>query len=399
MYGYYKRSLLRMCRLLHELRLDPLGEKHKCLLLQEQILATLMRIEKNIRRHRTELKEIRRYLSLGRELSLDRAEANRAKRAIAWHNARIKDYQLLLITFRSIGDGLAFTYFDKWDIKPLALKEPSGFISEKSGLKFELKILRLAFSLGNIALLNDLTNCLRHGDLMILSKGRWMFVEAKSGRRKDARAKRQGSELNDIVGYLASGKSEKFHAAGGLEGEFTRLSIHGPELNRRDELNSLITSAAHSPDSYSMVEVEPGLHYLASYTSHPKVLSSLGGKPPGSLIFSLINELKYDGTGYYPFVLSIYDPKDWYDFYSGRLMLVVGVETKAIEDKLSRHGISVNIREDWGNYPITLTRKGPGEQSSESLVGGHFFGRLFYEFLSLDWMLEELVYLHHHESS
>jgi len=389
---------LRMCSLLHEVRLDPVGEKQKCLVLQEQLLATLMRIEKNVRRHRSELEEIRRYLSMGREVSIDKPEANRAKRAIALHRTRIKEYQLLLVTFRGIGDGLAFTYLDKWDIKQLALKERSGFISGKSGLKFELKILRLAFSLGNVALLNDLTNCLRHGDITILSKGRRLFVEAKSGRRQDTRAKRQESKLKDIVHYLTSGKSDKFHAVGGHEGEFTRLPIHGPELNRRDELNSVIASASHSPDSCSMVEVEPGLHYLASYTAHPKALSTLGSKPPGSLIISLINELKYDGMGYYPFALSIYEPRDWYDFYSGKLMLVVVVETKAIEDKLSRHGISVDIREDWGNYPITLTSKGSGRESSKSLVGGHFFGRLFYEFLSLDWMLEELVYLRHHES-
>lgn len=386
-----------MCSLLHELQLDPMGEKHKCLLLQAQILATLMRIEKNVRRHRSELKEIRRYLSMGREVSIDKTEAKRAKDTIAWHSSRIKEYQLFLITFRSIVDGLAFTYLDKWDIKQLAFKERSGFISDKSGLKFELKILRLAFSLGNVALLNDLTNCLRHGDVTILSNGRHLFVEAKSGRRKDTRAQSQESKLKDIMLYLRSGKSDKFHAVGGHEAEFIRLPIHGPELNHRDELNSIIASARRSPDSYSLVEVEPGLHYLATYIADPKALSTLSGRPPGSLIISSINELKYNGMGYYPFTLSIYDPRDWYDFCSGKLMLVVAVETKAIEDKLSNHGISANITGDWGSYPVTLTSKGSGEEPSESLVGGHFFGRLFYEFLSLDWMLEELVYLRDHE--
>ena len=101
-----------MCNLLREVQLDPMSEKHKCLLLQEQVLATLMRIENNIRRHRSELKEIRGYLSKGRELSIDKFEARRAKEAIEWHSIRIKEYQLLLITFRSIVDGLAFTYLD-----------------------------------------------------------------------------------------------------------------------------------------------------------------------------------------------------------------------------------------------------------------------------------------------
>jgi len=388
---------LKMCSLLRELQLDPMGEKHKCLLLQEQVLTTLTRIENNIHRHRIELKEIRRFLSKRRERSIDKTESRHAKDAIVWHTKRIKEYQLLLITFRSIIDGLAFTYIDKWDIKQLAFKECSGFISEKSGLKFELKILHLAFSLGNIALLNDLTNCLRHGDVTILSKGKHLFVEAKSGRRKDARAHRQESKLNDIVAYLRSGKSDKFDAVGGLEGEFIRLPIHSPELNHRDELNSLIASARCSPDHYSSVEVEPGLHYLATYIADPKALSTLSNKPLGSLIISSINELKYNGMGYYPFSLSIYDPADWYDFCLGKLMLVIAVETKTIKDKLSSHGISVNITGDWGTYPITLISKGIDEEPSKSLVGGHFFGRLFYEFLSLDWMLEEWVFRRNHE--
>lgn len=397
MYAYYKRSLLSMCSLLREVQLDPMGEKHKCLLMQEKVLATLVRIENNIRRHRSELEEIRRYLSKGREISIDKTEARQAKEAIEWHSSRIKEYQLLLITFRSISDGLAFTYLDKWDVKQFAFKECSGFISEKSGLKFELKIFRLAFSLDNVALLNDLTNCLRHGDVTILSKGRRLFVEAKSGRRKDARANRQESKLKDIVLYLNSGKSDKFHAVGGQEGEFIRMPIHGPELNHMDDLNAVIASARRSPEQYSLVEVERGLHYLATYVADPKALRTLSGRPPGSLIISSINQLKYNGTGYYPFSLSICDPRDWYDFCSGKLMLVVAVETKAIEDKLSSHGISVNITGDWGSYPVTLTSKGSGEEPAESLVGGHFFGRLFYEFLSLDWMLEELVYRRDHQ--
>ncbi|MFA5308424.1 MAG: hypothetical protein WC370_02930 [Dehalococcoidales bacterium] len=374
-----------------------MGEKRNCLLLQEQVLATLMRIENNIRRHRIELKEIRRYLSKGREISIDKFEVRRAKESIEWHSSRIKEYQLLLITFRSIVDGLAFTYLDKWDIKQFALKECSGFISEKSGLKFELKILHLAFSLNNVALLNDLTNCLRHGDITILAKGRRLFVEAKSGRRKDARAQRQESKLKDIMLYLSSGKSNKFHAIGDQEGEFIRVPIHGPEINHMDDLNLMLVSARSSPDQYSMVEVEPGLHYLATYAAKPRALSTLSDRPPGSLIISFVNELKYNGMGYYPFSLSIYDPKDWYDFYSGKLMLVIAVETKVIEDKLSSHGISVNITGDWGTYPITLINNDKNEDPTKSLVGGHFFGRLFYEFLSLDWMLEEWVYRRDHE--
>jgi hypothetical protein len=383
--------------MLHELQKEPSANKHNCLLVQEKVLVTLMRIEKRIRRHRGALKELRRYLSLGKEFVIEKAEAKRVKDAISWHSIRIKEYQHLLNTFRTLVDGLAFIYLDKWDIKPLAFKEQSGFISEKTGLDFELRILRLAFSSGHIALLNDLTNCLRYGDVTILAKGRKLFVEAKSGHGGNARVRRQKSELENIADYLTSGRSDKLHAIGGVDGEFIRLPIHGPEVNHRDQLNSIISTARRSPDQCCMVEVEPGLHYGATYVADPRMFARLIGKPPGSLIISSINELKYSGLGYYPFSLSIYDPEDWYDFCSGRLVLIVAVETKSLEDKLSPHGISVTITGEWDRFPIELTCNGLDTEPDKSLIGGHFFGRLFYEFLSLDWMLEELVYRRNHE--
>jgi len=398
MYGYYKKSLLKLAHLQRELQENPLTNKHKCLLVQEEVLTIILRIETKIRDRRRLVRELRRCLSLGRESVIDKAEAKRIKAAISWHVNRVKEYQLLLITFRTIVDGLAFIYFDKWDIKPLSMKERSGFISGKAGLDFELRILRLAFSSKHIAILNDLTNCLRYGDIAILANGRKLFVEAKSGRSGNARVQRQKSELENIAEYLTSGKSDKLRAIEGIEGEFTRIAIHSPEVDHRGRLNSIISRARGSADKCCMEEIEPGLYYGATYVADRKVLSTLIDKPQGSVIISSINELKYSGQGYYPFSLSIYDPEDWYDFYSGSLMLIVAVETRVIEDKLSRYGISVRITGEWNRFPIELTDIEAGTGSYKSLVGGHFFGRLFYEFLSLDWVLDELIYLYQQDS-
>jgi len=398
MYAYYKRSLLKMRNLLRQVQTDPMGRRNDCRLLQEQILATVTRIEKQIRKHRCELKKVRNYLSKPHENRVDNATATNAKTAIQWHRNRIEDYQHLLVTFKSIGDGLAFIYLDKWDIKQFAMKETSGFISGKSGLTFELRIFRLAFSSGGIALLNDLTNCLRHGDLTVLSKGRWLLVEAKSGRTQDSRSRRQTAKLKSMVHYLTYNKTKSIPVRETQEAEFVRLPVHCPEVDYRDQLNALISDARRNTHQYSMVQVEPGLHYLASYGARPEALSTLTGKLPGSLIVSFINELKYDSLGYYPFSLSICDTEAWYDFCSGKLMLCVFVETKAIQDKLSRHGIKSEITGQWDQYPVILTGDESSGKPGETRVGGHFFGRLFYEFVSLDWMLEEFVYWRNHDS-
>lgn len=394
MYRYYRKVLLRLCDSLREVETDPIAKRDTCLRLQQQVLERLTSIESSIRSRRREIETIRALLSAGRELTISKEEARRARALIAWHQSRIEEYQMLLISFRSLIDGLAFVYLDKWDIKQFALKESSGFISDKSGLDFELKILQFAFSSGHVALLNDLTNCLRHGDVTILANGRCLLVEAKSGNRSDARARRQESRLRDIVSYLESGKSAKFRSIGGEETEFTRVPMHGAEVDHRDRLNKLISAARCSRKHYSLAEVEPGLHYLATFVAGPEPLLALGGKPPGSLIVSFVNRLKYTGLGYYPFSLTIRDPQDWYDFSSGNLMLVVFVETERIAAKLKPHGISAHITGEWESYPLLLDSDITGAEPSKSKVGGHFFGRLFYEFLGLDWMLEQFIHFH-----
>jgi len=76
MYAYYKRSLLKMRNLLRQVQTDPVGRRDECRLLQEQMLATVMRIEKQIRKHRRELKKVRNYLSKPHENPVDNASSS-----------------------------------------------------------------------------------------------------------------------------------------------------------------------------------------------------------------------------------------------------------------------------------------------------------------------------------
>jgi len=386
---------LKLCHLLRELQLGPLSNRQTCLLIQEEVLKRIMRIEKKIREHRRLLKELRRHLGSKKQPTMDKTIARQLKDNISWHHRRIKEYQLLLITFKTIVDALAFIYFDKWDIKPQSIKESPGFVSENVGLKFELRIFQLVFSLGHIGILNDLTNCLRYGDVSILARDRKLIVEAKSGHSGNPRTQRQKSELENIANYLTYDKSDKLPY---IEGDVQRLATHGPEIDNRDQLNSMISRAHRGKSKYCLEEVEPGLYYGATYVANTDMFSLLLGKPPGSLIISLINELKYSGLGYYPLSLSIYEPTAWYDFYSGALMILVAIDIKLIEEKLSREGISIKLTAEWDRFPVELTSLG-SKTGNKSLIGGHFFGRLFYEFLSLDWLLDEMVYRYHHDDA
>lgn len=206
------------------------------------------------------------------------------------------------------------------------------------------------------------------------------------------------ARLKKVVQYLTSNKTKSLAPGESEESQFVRLPAHSPEVVHCDDLNAIILEARRSPYHYSIAQVEPGLHYLASYGTIPEELKTLTGKPPGSLIISFTNQLKYGGLGYYPFALSIHDTEAWYDFCSARLMLCVFVETKAIQDKLSRHGVHFEITGHWDQYPFILKSDEIGGKPRETRVGGHIFGRLFYEFVSLDWLLDESLYWHDRDS-
>jgi hypothetical protein len=97
-----------------------------------------------------------------------RDEASALKVRLKQNASRKDDYDTILLVLRDIGDAVAFTYIDKWDIKPLCLaKEPAGFISGKEGLRLELNIFRYLKSKNKICILNDITNSIRHGDITV----------------------------------------------------------------------------------------------------------------------------------------------------------------------------------------------------------------------------------------
>lgn len=97
------------------------------------------------------------------------------------------EYQFVLYLFKTICDGIAFIYYDKWDIKPLFygnnyhVKPDSGNISGKTGLRFEFAVLKKLIGHGYPAILSDLTNVIRYGDVCVPSlKGMPSCIELKS---------------------------------------------------------------------------------------------------------------------------------------------------------------------------------------------------------------------------
>lgn len=392
MFQYYKRSLLQLHRMLHELRANPVSHSQLCLCIQEELLERISYVENRIRQHRVVVKRLQERLHSKTDQLLNKTDARLIRDSISRYRQEIDQYRFLLVTFRSIGDGLAFTYIDKYDIKPLAFKQPSGFISGKKGLRNELRFLRLVFSRGGIGILCDLTSCLRYGDVCVALGKRPYIAEIKSGHAFNARMKRQRDDLNRISSYLYYDKTDRLY---GVSGDFQRLEIPSLEVNHIDRLNSILISASKSENKSCLEEVEDGLYYGATYSRDIHMFDPLFKSRSGKLIISMANEWKYTTVGYYPFSLSIRDPNAWYDFCRGELIIIVAVDRELIQRKLLSEGFSLaqDPSPDWySDSYLHISSVRPNTKFQEFQIGGHFFGRLFSEFLSLDWIIKSIVH-------
>jgi len=357
-----------------------------CLALQEKLIKKIIYIERKIRECRVTTRTLKKRLQPQQPSGFTKVEAQVIKSAINSLAKRVDEYQRLLVIFRNIGDALAFMYFDKYDIKPQVFKQPAGFLSQKEGLRHELEILRGLFESGRIGILNDLTNCLRYGDISVSIEGKQYIFEIKSSKSRNSRTQRQLTEARRLTNYLTKDEADNLY---GVKGEWQRTSLHSQEVHHRDLLNSVISNAVKNGTSYA--KVEDGLYYVVSKKFHPEILDLVSRECKGKPIISIVNDYKYTCVGYYPFTLSIYDSEAWYNFCCGKFVIIVVVDSGVVKQKLRSMGLGIEFHFDQEFVmDIADLERASGEVSCIK-VSRHFFGRIFTEFLSLDWVLREIL--------
>jgi hypothetical protein len=380
----YRASLLELFSATQRLRAARGKDPVLCLELQERLLERITYVEGRIRRVKSEFSRTRHLLRGGAPARLSKAEARGLKDAISYHRAMVGEYQHLLILLHQIGDAIALTYLDKWDIKPLAFHQEPGFISGKKGTRLERRIMRTVFQHSGIAILNDLTTCLRHGDVTIPLNGPFTVFEAKSGRQRSKRDYVQEAALQKVMNYVLSDRAENLF---GQKATFVRKSLSVPERNHLGWLNRLIKQAARDGDAAR--QVERGLYYIVTYSGDTKLLKKAiqcCGSPP---MVGLVNAFKYTNNGHYPFTLSISDPAALFDFYAGSLIITVIVDPAILTDDFAARGYQIEFLKS-EDYAFTLIGARPSILHNKVDIGRHFWNRIYIEFLSLHWYVEEL---------
>ena len=382
--GYYERFVIHIVSLIHDMEADPWKAADKCLNVQMDLLEETRYVENRIRATKTDIKRTRAALGRQASPSLEKIRANNPKKAMLTFYSKLDGYRQVLYILKDLGDALAFMYVDKYDIKPMRFKEASGFVSGKTGLRKELLQLRRVFKLGGIGILNDLTHCLRYGDITAGYQGDMLaIVEVKSGRKKNQRGIRQSAGIAKVTDYL---KTDETYGLYGIDGEFHRFAVKGEEVNYRDRLDVIIRKARKCGLCWE--EVEKGLFYVVLRENRIDWMTSIAQKCKGKPMVAIINELKWQNLAYYPFILSFRDPNALWEFYIGKMLIISVIDTKVVEEHFLTQGLRGEFldEEDFA-WRIFNSH----EQAAESLgwerkVSRPFFNRLFAEFLGLEWI-------------
>jgi hypothetical protein len=396
MLSRYRSSIYKLTDMLRALESTP-SDYALLFDLQKELLSRIKRIDARI----AALKAKRRALVQQKKAGSSKDEAKQTKDAIAATSEAITDAQRLLFLWRCFGDGIAFIYLNKHALKHMLynthdynVKEAAGAILGKVGLRKEWSILKLIISRGVPAVLSDLTNTIRHGDICVLIGPDPIPVEVKTSKNRNARVVRQIASLTALTQFLKTDLATNFR---GLD-HVARLEVPGSDASHADAMSDCI---ARSRDTgFAAISPEPGLTYIAmrSVDAAPRLNQYM--KPRA--IVTMLNEAKTEGQWmpYFPFVLSIRRKKDLYDFMNGDVTLMILLETDALVAAFAEKGL-VAAFVDHPMVMLVVTRLG-AQPGREPLAGisTSYFARLFYEFGSItsfvDMELTHLTYLETH---
>ena len=381
MHANRRRALHGLISKLHRLQRAPEAERLLALQIQEELIVRNRRAEEHVRLSRAKISALKDRL---KARGHDREMVRSIRSQIAVAEAQADGAKAWIETLKSVGDSVAYIHADRFDLKPLAFRPSPGFLTGKSGARLERKILRGAFALGAVAVLNDLTHTLRHGDLTVFRPdGTFMLIEAKSGRGgQRARAERQLAAARGMTGYLESDERHDETGAWYRVEAPAHVSDHGARAT--------LMAARLVPGGWVHEEVERGLHYVLIDCGLEdgqlgEVFSPLAER---RMMVIDVNQIKRERLGYTPFALTFSAADVATRFYAGDFVMSIFVDLDVVAARLRDRGLALEVTDD-PERPWRITPTGLPEGSTDgmSYASFHLVGRLGAEFVTLDWLI------------
>lgn len=385
MLRYYKRHVIQLKKMLNELKpeatdLRPLAQ------IQDYLIARLVDTEAKISKQQALRKSLKSEL---RKKGATKEQSAKIKEQIASCDAKISGYKFLLYVWRCFGDGVANKYVSKWNLKRLfyahdsaEVKQAPGYFGGKKGIRAEKHLMQEALSHNVPALLCDLTNIIRHGDVCLLGASDPFVIEVKSSTNRNKRIERQILAISTIHEYLENDMGN----IGGVPG-MQRQALPVKERHHNSAINHVAVEAANGRPS--RISPEEGLFYIGVPTQSSADYDELFEGIEEPIIFMLNHDKTEQLWGnYYPFTLALIEPEILYAFLNGSIYLLVVMSRSSL--RLRADAASFHLNVIMGNnigFEL-LNRESSFNHEVPYIISEHFVGRLAFEFLSLEWFFE-----------
>jgi hypothetical protein len=377
-----KKAFLYLGELLRSIEADK-DDLASVRALNLRLLKEVMRDEGHILRLRDQGRALTHRLKTGR---LPKSEASQLRQKIAALERRVTRYYDQIYFWRCFGDGLAYAYISSFNIKHVFFdttaglpKQESGFISGKAGLEREVAMLEAAIAHGVPAVLSDLTNIVRYGDVCLLGGEDPVPIEVKSRKGLNQRGLRQAAKLAKLTNFLETDQAQDFRGVP----QMRRRACDLPYQDHIEALNACV-ERAHL-NGHDIASPEPGLVYAAYYDDTPfeNLLDDLAMSQPTVFLLNL-EKAERNWAPYLPFVNSIRDLERLHDFVVGELIVYVVLDLQVLCDQISLPGWRTAVVED---FDLALVFENP-ETGAQFALSRQFIGRIGFEFASSAWIAE-----------
>lgn len=385
MISYYKNTLLNYFEQLEKIKYSPVESAGIIYNLQNQLIRKTIYIESQIRKEKNLLEKYKIEKSDLPRTRDSKIHSMKLKLQIDRIKKDIEGYNKLLDIFKKIGDGIAFSIFNKWDLKATSFKQNAGFLSGKTGFKLERKIFNYFNRRGLVSVLNDLTTCLKYGDITFKHPATSLpsIIEVKSSNNINERVNRQKQEAENILKYLDTDKTNTLY---GKEGNAIRVSAHSAERSFCNIINLMIEESSLNNSSFKKIEM--GLYCYVTKHFSPVEFETIQKEINFKAMVFLANDFKYGNSalGYYPLILSIEETGAKYDFITDKLSIFFFLKPEIIEEYFIKRGYSISIKFN-NDYFLEINHATKDIHIKTSF---HFFNRVFSEFISLKWILKDI---------
>lgn len=383
MVARYKKSLEQLTMMLHIIKTQKKLSTGAIVDFQLLLLKKIKEAEKSIIRTKGIIQNLRL------EKANDRPTKERSKEIaslISKFEEKIESYRYIIYIWKMYGDSIAFHFCDKYSIKHFLynenyhVKETAGFISGKEGIKSEIMLLKKAAQKNVPAVLCDLTNTLRHGDVCLLGHNDPYPIEVKTSGKLNKRGEKQLRNIDELNSFLIKDEADNFRGVGPV----IRREHIGKEQYHLHAINDCISKSYE--EGISHVSPERGIHYLAI----TKLKKNIFDQIPGKYIHMLnLNDYKREMNWhpYTPFQLSL-NPEHIYNFTNGNLIILVLLDLQVIKRRFKRNGLHITFLQDEHWYAqVSAT----GNILDGGLrVSTQSFLRIAFEFQSLTWAIKQL---------